>query len=117
VTVVAGGVEFYHHRIFLCMASPVMDRMLAAKMKESNSNRIELKNMDPDEWLRVYKFLSLDKAEQDKDLAPSAMTHKTALTLLACLDYLGWEECDARASSCLNEYCNRSMFNFPDYQD
>jgi hypothetical protein len=68
VTVVVGGIEFFHYAAVLCLKCPFFDRMLSSHMKESIEKRIEFPEKDPDEWLEVYPLLTLEGAEIQKKM-------------------------------------------------
>ena len=96
LTVVVGGVVFYHYKLLLCTGCPLIDTMLSSKigMKESKENRIEFSDRDPDLWLTVYSFLDPTKSDTSKDeiidsLLSSKDTHLTKpAALLTWFDFL-----------------------------
>jgi hypothetical protein len=97
LTVVVGGVEFYHYQTILCVGCPLIDTMLAAKMKESEEGRIEFPDKDSEGWLLVYKFLVPTTSNDEKDalfqslLADTFIARNPALELVAWFDFLGME--------------------------
>ena len=104
VTVVVGGRKFRHYKVLLCMGCSFFDTMLSTSnaMKESQENRIEFPDKDPDEWEVVYKFLDPTVSDAEKDtIFQNALrkdedgklkpTRVLALRYLTWFDYLGME--------------------------
>jgi hypothetical protein len=81
LTVVVGGVEFYHYKSMLCDICPLIDTMLSVKMKESNESRVEFPDKNPDNWLLVYKMLDHAVSETEKDGIFSALFETNEIRL------------------------------------
>merc|ERR1712098_492536 len=57
VTIVCGEKEFMGHKMVLVSRSPVFRTMFEANMKEKNSNRVEIKNMEPEVFERMLRYI------------------------------------------------------------
>jgi len=122
VTVVVGGVEFYHYKTILCNSCEFFDTMLSANMREAKDSRIEFPDKKPEEWMMVYKFL--DPTEwNDKEPRSSLVTPENALNLLPWFDFIGLEDltkiCDEVAASSLisNEMIGLNYKRWVKYRD
>jgi hypothetical protein len=56
--------EFYHFKLELATWCQFFDNMLSSGMKESQHNRIQFPDQDPDAWPFVYKCLSLQDQKE-----------------------------------------------------
>jgi hypothetical protein len=107
--IVVGGVEFFHFKSILCSFCPFFDNMLFANMKESKESRIEFLDKDPDEWMMVYKYLTLEGAEAEKQLRAGMLAGERPCDLLAWFDYLG---CDHLLKICDEVAANRETTEY-----
>ena len=103
LTVVVGGIEFYHYKAILCSGCDFFDTILGSQMKENGENRIEFPDKNPDEWLDVYSFI-------DTSGSKPTVNGENAMTLFAWFDYFGMDdlvvECDeAYAGYVHSNYC------------
>jgi hypothetical protein len=129
VTVVVGGVEFYHYKTIMCSRCEFFDNMFSAGMRESKDNRIEFPDKNPDEWIEIYKLLSLEGSELRKEIEgkinPTPFhIHKAnqkTFTLIFWFDYLGLcdvvEICDQVAAGGRQEHYQKRPHEYPAYSD
>lgn len=53
--------EFECYKIVLAFASPYFDAMFSTGYMENESNRVEFRDMDPEEWKRFYEYVDPKK--------------------------------------------------------
>lgn len=118
VTVVVGGVKFYHYKVFLCSFCEFFDTTLSADMKETKESCIEFPDKNPEEWLEVYSFLEKlgPLSVTDNDLMAalkSRITVENATWLMTWFDFLGL---NVLAERCDQVVCDEITRHF-DYRD
>jgi hypothetical protein len=96
VTVVVGGVEFFHYKLILCMSCSFFDTAFSSQMKETQNGccRIEFPDKNPDEWPQVHRFLDPFESVGVEDLLEVVPTEGNGtgleiIQLLQWFDYLG----------------------------
>ena len=123
LTVVVGGVEFYHYKIILCSGCDFFDTMLSTQMRENQGSRIEFPDKNPEEWLEVYSFL--DPSGKKPKITPgNAMkfitwfdffTPGNAMKFITWFDFLGMvqlaTECDTVYAESLSTHTDLEGFS------
>jgi hypothetical protein len=122
VTVVVGGVKFYHYKAFLCSSCDFFDTALAADMREKENSVIEFPDKNPDEWLEVYSFLEqLSVTNCDLLILKGRITAENAMKLITWFDFLGLkvlaEHCDLVICDEINKAFRRFSSAFNDSLD
>ncbi|XP_011871172.1 PREDICTED: speckle-type POZ protein A-like [Vollenhovia emeryi] len=69
VTIAVRGKEFQVHKVILAAQSPVLSAMFEHEMKERETNRVDITDMDPEVWREMVRFIYTGKVANLKEMA------------------------------------------------
>ncbi|XP_011871171.1 PREDICTED: speckle-type POZ protein-like [Vollenhovia emeryi] len=74
VTFAVRGKEFQAHKVILAAQSPVFSAMFGHEMKERETNRVDITDMDPEVWREMVRFIYTGKVANLKEMANDLLT-------------------------------------------